>query len=72
MINFKNNLNYLNQQIAPYGKLYKKWKKVDAALRYFSVAITGVSSIGGVIVLSIVTGGVASVLAVPVPIALDH
>ena len=70
LINFKNDLDYLKQQIIHYDKLYKRWKKVDTGLRYFSVAITGVSSIGGVIILSIVTGGIGSVFALPVSIAL--
>ena len=70
LINFKNDLDYLKQQIGHYGKLYRRWKKIDTGLRYFSVAITGVSSIGGVIILSIVTGGIGSVFALPVSIAL--
>ena len=43
LINLKNDLDYLKQQIKHYNKLYKRWKKVDTVLRYFSVAITGVS-----------------------------
>ena len=70
VINFKNDLNYLNQQIAHYGKLYKKWKKVDGALRYFTMTVTGVSSIGGVLVLSIATCGIETALVIPVSIAL--
>ena len=45
VIIFENDLNYLNQQIAHYSKLYKKWKKVDSALRYFTMTVTWVSSI---------------------------
>ena len=40
LIDFKNDLDYLKQQIMHYNKLYKRWKKVDTGLRYFSVAIT--------------------------------
>ena len=70
VINFKNDVHYLEQQIKHYNKLYKRWKRVDTGLRYFSVAIAGVSSIGGVIILSVVTGGIGTVVALPVSIAL--
>ena len=65
IINFKNDLDYLKKQIIHYNKLYTKWKQLDNILRYFSIAITGVSSIGTVIVLSIGTGGLASTLILP-------
>ena len=65
LINFKNDLDYLKQQIVHYNKLYKKWKEIDSVLRYFSIVITGVSSIGSVTILSIGTGGVLSPLILP-------
>ena len=43
IINFKNDLDYLKKQIIHYNKLYTKWKQLDNILRYFSIAITGVS-----------------------------
>ena len=69
LIIFKNDLDYLKQQITHYSKLYRKWKKLDTGLRYFSVAITGVTSVGGVIILSVVTGGIGSALAIPISLA---
>ena len=66
IINFKNDLNYLKQQIVHYTKLYKKWKQIDNSLRYFSVVISSVSSIGAVIILGIGTGGIASALTLPI------
>ena len=65
IINFKNDLDYLKNQIVHYTKLFKKWKKLDNALRYFSIGITGVASVGTVIMLGVGTGGIASAVLLP-------
>ena len=72
IINFKNDLDYLKKQIIHYEKLYKKWKNIDNALRYFSIAITGISSMGAIVVLSIRTVGVGSVLVLPMSLTLNY
>ena len=70
IINFKNDLEYLKQQITHYSKLAKKWKKVDTALRYLSIGVTCIASVAAVIVLSIGTGGVGAALFLPITIGL--
>ena len=39
-------------------------------LRYFTLTVTGVASIGGVLVVSVATGGIGTALVIPVSIAL--
>ena len=65
IINFKNDLDYLKKLVIHYNKLYTKWKKLDNYIRYFSIAVTGVSSIGTVLVLSIGSGGLLTPLVLP-------
>ena len=70
IINFQNDVRFIDDKLNHYEKLERKWKKINNIFKYLALGITSISSIGGVCLLAISTAGITSFIIVPVGITL--